>query len=110
MLAIFKHALLHIVVHLAKHSSPPAAGCNQAGGFVKALVEVLLQGQFRVKKTHCLADFSISKVGNDLTDELDDFQVVQLGQAPGGLRKQKVTGKDCDSGSVGAVDRCRACV
>lgn len=95
---------MHMQFHL-RRAVRKGVGGGAAADLVEGLVQVLLQGDLGVKQARRLADLAVGKVGDDLADELDDLQVVQVGQEPGGLGKQEVADEHRDPRAVQRVHR-----
>ena len=73
MPAVLKHGILHVRADPAEDRSRLAACSYEGGCFIEGFVRVLLQREAGVEQAAYLADLSVGKVSNDLTDEFYDL-------------------------------------
>ena len=89
---------------LGEHTSGACAVGNQRGGFAIALFDVGLEALTGVIAVQTLTDLTLSQVHDHAGEQLDHFEVIEVGQMPAGLSKEKIAGEHSNTAVEAAVD------
>ena len=89
----------------AEHSGRAATVGDQGSRLAVALFKVSLKGLSRVEAVETLFDLTISQIHDHAAEQLHHVEVIEVGEVPAGLGKEKVASEHGNAGVKTAMDR-----